>query len=506
MTRTLRQSGWEPAIVVAFALLAVAGGALASTHSGPKVVAALAVLGGLALVVRRFGSGVWHGFLLVGTVDGLPGPTLENPLVAGKNGIEIVAFILIASLVYDNTRGRLWRLDRPALRWLTAWGAVFGITCVAAIARSAVALGESSHEWLSIGLSYIMLGALVPLFAINLTDPKRRSAFLVTCGLGAAWNAVVTGAAGATGRPVALFVHVNQQSAAEAGITRVYYAAVNLFASATPFALGYALAGPTRAVRRLSCGIFLLCVIGIGLSLVRAYYIADMVAILFGLTVWGVGRQRSAQQVRRLLGRAAVIMAICALVLGVADITASQTSPINAVVTRSAETFTPAQRVEDDVRLAEAATLERALSGDWLFGLGFDGRYYPGLPEWDGGSIEDSDVGVLNVVMVMGILGTVLLYLPFVGMLSALTARRWLRPESHSIVPLAFGSAGFCVMAMVSSVETTLMFHSTGAAVCAAAIGLGAAAMRSPADQTSPSDSRQPTRTVSRQIPALPVR
>ena len=65
----------------------------------------------------------------------------------------------------------------------------------------------------------------------------------------------------------------------------------------------------------------------------------------------------------------------------------------------------------------------KVLGGHWPLGLGFlspHTNYFPELPQ---GSIRNTDVGVLNSLMTVGLLGTVLLYFVPICLLFALLAR-----------------------------------------------------------------------------------
>jgi hypothetical protein len=116
--------------------------------------------------------------------------------------------------------------------------------------------------------------------------------------------------------------------------------------------------------------------------------------------------------------------------------------------------------------------LEQRLGGHALLGLGFiDPRdqYDPSLPY---GSIRNSDVGILNVVMTMGVVGAVLYYLPLLTVGVALAIRGW-RGCSNTIAWIGLGSFAWCVTAAVTSPTLVTLFSPTGVVSAAAMLGLG---------------------------------
>jgi hypothetical protein len=467
-------AAWSQGSVVGGCIAAaVAGGVLASSSSAVAAIAVIVAVVSAVAAIRRWGVGVWYGILMLGIVDGLPGKNLEQTFVLGSGATNVLIYALIVSLLWDNARSGLWRLHAHRWRWASRWAAAYVALCVIATARVYVSQGESRQTLTVIGMGYLAFGLLVPLFAANLSDPRRRNALLATCGVGAVWVALTTGAAAATGASLSAFVHITNQAYAEAGLTRIYATAINIVVAALPFGLGLALFGRTRWVRVSGGIVFGACAIGVGLSLVRVFYLAEIVGLGLALLVWGVWGGTSAAGLRTKLVRATAVLAVAGVFLGVADQAALSNSPLGGVLARAGETFGPAQQAENQIRLGEAHTLEHILGGEWLLGLGFQSAYYPGLPTWDGGSIKDGDVGVLNAVMGIGVLGAAVTYLPFLLLGGGLARYRIARREADDDSALAFAVFAFLAVAVVSSVTLTLMFYATGTPVCAAVIGIG---------------------------------
>ena len=97
-------------------------------------------------------------------------------------------------------------------------------------------------------------------------------------------------------------------------------------------------------------------------------------------------------------------------------------------------------------------------------------QYY--VPELPNGSIRDSDTGVMNVVMTMGVVGAVLLYAPFLAALFVVIRERFRRRGPASGGWIAFGSAVWLIMVLASSATLVIMFSAPGLEVCAFVIAL----------------------------------
>jgi hypothetical protein len=491
--RDIREAGFR----ISYCLLASAlAGVCVVSHRAPELLGLGVAAIALTAAVRRWGTGVWHGLLLIALVDGLPGPALESESSRyfGQTGTNAAAYLLIASLVLDNLRMGSWNSPRPLKRAVLCWAGAYLVLCFIAVARVAVFQDESSREWAHIGIGYVALAVLVPLFAMNLTDERRRNSLLATCAVGAVWDSLVLAASSLSGSPISFFVHITNRQLQQQGLARVYSTSVNLISAAIPFALGYALTGAGRRVRRLGWLVFTICIIGIGFSLTRAFYFAVIASTVSVIAIWGLTGGWRARAVRSRVLRTLALVAVSTGLALFLDSGAIAASPIGGIAGRAAQTFTPQEAIENDVRLEEASTLEHILGGEWLFGLGFQGQYYPGLPQWDQGLITDGDVGVLNVVLALGVTGAILTYIPFVTLASVLATRRWRRRDSETGSPLAFGGTGFAVLAMASSPTLCVMFYLTGTGVCAAAIGLGLAALGSSSTSDRAEYGRPPQR------------
>ncbi len=162
----------------------------------------------------------------------------------------------------------------------------------------------------------------------------------------------------------------------------------------------------------------------------------------------------------------------------ISEVTSRAASGIGAASSQNQTTSTVA------VREAELRLLEQRLGDHWGLGLGFiDPRDQPdiNLPFL---SILNSDVGLFNVVITMGVVGAVLYYLAIAAVTIALILKsRVVRGERRLY---AQGALGACVLTLITSVTLMSFFGPTGIATVAAAIGVGAAVIQGSDERLRP--------------------
>jgi hypothetical protein len=119
------------------------------------------------------------------------------------------------------------------------------------------------------------------------------------------------------------------------------------------------------------------------------------------------------------------------------------------------------------------AKMLHILGPQWPIGLGFldpSVHYVAGLPE---GAIRNSDIGVFNALMTMGVIGAFFIYAPllygFVELLRA--AGSWRRlglPERRWV---AYGGTAWIAWALVGSWNLVVLFSVAGLVVTALVLG-----------------------------------
>ena len=218
------------------------------------------------------------------------------------------------------------------------------------------------------------------------------------------------------------------------------------------------------------------------LSLTRALYVGLMVGAVLAAGIWIF---RNGSQGRRLRHRLALVATGLALavVVGLAVFPkGAEPGPVRTVgerITSGATILTQSGSSPKNNTFAYREDIGdnmlRYLGDRWPFGFGFvppATRYVVDLPA---GSIRNTDVGLLNGVMTVGVSGVVLLYAPILLMLGMLLKRvagpltRW------SFVWLGLLTWG--VTLLVSSITLVTLFSTTGLAMVALALGYAGQAM-----------------------------
>jgi hypothetical protein len=467
---------------------ALVGAALLTQPHGPLLIAIIFVAGALLLMIRRWGVGFWHALLVLAVVDALPGPNVEAVSIAHANASQVVALVLTGSLIVDCARPQIRRLASPGFRLTLLWAGLYFAVCVVAAARGYWIDGETPRAVFKMASNYFFLPVLVPLFVLNLREQRRRSVFLVTCGMAAVLVAVASSVQAVSGAQLTFLVHQSADTVGEPltnGLARVYSDAGYLVTAAIPLALGQALFGQRLGVKRIGWAVlFVVCVVASLLGLTRALYVGLVVGLAAAVAGWLVDNAPTAVSGRRQVRRSLAVVAVAILALITVHPRSSALSTAGGVVSRAGSTLTSIGSTSPDndvqIRLVEANTLEHILGGSWLFGIGDNSAYFPGLPNWSKGSIRNSDVGVLNVAMISGVTGAILEYIPFILVALALLVRRRRRRETPSEAATSFGVFGVIITVVVGSPTLVMMFSLAGSVVCAAVLGLGIASLTTP--------------------------
>ncbi|MGC2374279.1 MAG: hypothetical protein WA484_10430 [Solirubrobacteraceae bacterium] len=476
--RERSHSGFFIAVVTSVGVSVGLGG-LATSEQFPKIAEGLLVLAAVALLVRRFGLGVWLAILVLGSVDALPGPeleTIETPLHLYLSDVFIV--VLIATLLIDNFREDFQRLaDTPERRVLSIWSGVLLLLWVATVARSYVWGEITLAHAMDYGRDFVFFALLLPLFAATLTRSYVRWVMLVTLALGVVGTDITEIMSIATHRSFAFWVHPGHTVESN-GITRLYVNAQFLEVVAAMLGFGLLLLARERRLRLAGAVLAPLSIIAVALELTRAQYIGCSIGLVFALVVWLGFNRDSAHFGRQHLARLLVILSVlgAVLVLGPASLIPQTT--LSAVESRVSSVFSTlssnnATTSTVAYRKVEASELEQVLGPNWVFGLGFlDPRnhYVAGIRL---GSIRNGDVGVLNAIMTMGIIGAVLIYFPVVFILVGLIWRAMTGAERREDSWIVFGIAAWIVSVLTTSVTLVSLFSAPGLCIAAFALGIG---------------------------------
>jgi len=218
------------------------------------------------------------------------------------------------------------------------------------------------------------------------------------------------------------------------------------------------------------------------LSLTRALYFGLILGIAIGVCVWALRGSESGQRLRRRLATTMGTIAVLGVLLLVAFPGLTRSGPVSVFGERietgvtaltTGRTANTVNTVTYRENLSE--TMLRYLGDRWPLGLGFvppSARYVPSLPL---GTIRNPDVGLLNSVMTIGVLGTLLLYAPIIFLLILLFLRSAAATSAWQDLWLGLMIWGIAVLA--GSLTLLTLFSRTGLLLTAVVLGVAGQAM-----------------------------
>jgi hypothetical protein len=275
----------------------------------------------------------------------------------------------------------------------------------------------------------------------------------------------------------AYFVHETISNEFE-GVTRIYALIADAVVAAVPLGLGLTLMGRTRLAHRVGMLVLVVAGLSVLLQFGRATYFGLFFGLVFASAFW-ISRRRGTTASRR----AALVLAGLAVAAGLAVSSSYRAAPVTAPSvygpSKAPSTGVIAARVASGLEdlLKGSGTVEyrveltkkmlRVLDGRWATGVGFwhpEAKYVPTLPE---GSIRNADLGVLNSVMTMGLVGTILLYLPLAAVLVAVLRRKG--RDDHDW--FFYGLTTWLIAVIVTSISLVTLFSVSGLVFTASILG-----------------------------------
>jgi hypothetical protein len=250
----------------------------------------------------------------------------------------------------------------------------------------------------------------------------------------------------------------------DSGVPRIYSSGNDLVITLFPLALGAALLARDRRLRRAGALVAGLAFVAIVLLQIRAIYGSLLLSLIVVTAVCGL---RSTGVAAALRARVAVFLVATVVAVAVVVVAAPGAiggSTFGTVGERAVSGIAEARSDKGTVgyRGELAGSMFARLGESWPVGLGFlhpNERYFTGLPA---GAIRNTDVGVMNTLMTMGLIGTVLLYLPVLGALVA-TVRAATRPrERERAAWLAYGAAVWLSTILLASITLVTLFSQSG--------------------------------------------
>jgi hypothetical protein len=441
---------------------------------GDGLVALAVVAGAIALyALVRGGRAVVAGVIVVAALSGIPVLNIQNLNIHGSfQATDICAIALIAM----GLRGLYQSSQRMPASWrLLLAASSIGLTIAWAQAViHAADHGASLKSAALFGRDFLFFAILLPLAPYIVSSRREINRFVVTL-------AVLTTIFSCT--LIAASVHLVPTSIANAylvhtvgSFARVYTRMQDLIALGFACSLGFVVLGGRRH-RFAGVMMLLACTVAVILMFTRALYIGLIAGVVVGVLIWGVGYSRPSAAVRKRMTMIVIGIVLIVVALVAFDPSLFESAALQAIVKRfSAGVENIQGQGAGTLELRERlATLElQLLGGHWLFGLGFLPPSVFYVPELPLGSIRDVDLGLLQAVVTMGIVGTVFVFVPVLA--TAMRLARPLRRAAGQLEWLRLGVFVWLVSVIASSLTLDTLFGETGSLLSAVVIGVAARA------------------------------
>jgi hypothetical protein len=416
-------------------------------------------LAGTGLAALAFGQrGAFIGLLLLAAMNGLP--YVATSTFTAKP-IALLALVSCAWIAYDGSTADRTRIARAISRC----GLVLLLWWMLTVARTVVGQDIPIYSAVNFGRDFgffALLLILLPRVRLTSRDIGTLLAVLTTgvCVFAVGQIMIATG----LGQPGEL-IHF-ERTLQESGLTRVYTPMTDLIDASLALSIAACLIARQRRTRLIAVPVAAVLTVSVVVQLTRARWIG-LVAGLVLVSLWvTVGNYpRVAAILRR---RLAVMISALGIVALAVVLTVPSVLSGGTVIHRLLSIFTDLQTGAGTVAVRESvtATMKAYLGEKWLAGIGLvppSAHYFEGLPL---GSIRDSDLGALNAVTTMGVVGAVLIYVPIVlTLISCL--RRSSTEWSGSYSWLRYGGAVWIVATLLSSVTLVTLFSITGLTLAA---------------------------------------
>jgi hypothetical protein len=432
-------------------LITIVIGALVAREA--VIVAALAVGGPIVAWLAIAHPGVTLGGIWLIALNGIPFIDLEGKLGAFKN--TDVAMVAIASLA--------------AIQWLTASGQTkrtpfprgVGIACITLAIWWSITVARSVNGGIPLpdavlyGRDFLFLTIVIPAGWQILGRPRawRECMLLVFGGTLVFALAYVASAAGLANPTLVIHPH----RLLEVGsLARLYTPMNDLIVAAAVIGIAILATTPKSRFTRLVGASTAVMLLAFAFQLTRAAYIGVAIGLVVAVGI-ALSRGRS---IRRIVTRrASIVLAIVGIALFILMQSGLASDRTTVVGERIASGLTEADSNSGTVgyRVKLYDKMIAVLGTSWPVGLGFlhpKDRYFSEFPQ---GSIRNPDVGLMNAVMTMGVVGLIFLYgiLGAVGLYVAHTRKQ--RP-----VWIVVGLFSVLAVLIASSPTLVTLFSPTG--------------------------------------------
>ena len=426
-----------------------------------------------ALVIARYWPGPFVALMVLVIMNGVPVVDLSTRIV-GSFGIQDCAVLALAAGLYWYRGEIVGGRERRVARIAAIWSACFVAWWVITFARSILLDGIPIRYAASYGRDFLYFAIVLPL-VVRARLPLRsvrHGAWLLMAGVVAFAVGQIVSSLG--GHELSWLVHPTL-SAETSGQLRLYSPMSTAVSTSLIFVAAWLVAGGVSRHRVPAAALVTLLAVSVALQLTRSNYAAMVVALVTGVAVHSIrGGSFTAVIVR--VAMAVLVVTVAVIALGTANVGNSGIGGVASHVAERAESGISAVSNSSGTfgyRTNLDAKMLHVLGSQWPIGLGFldpTAHYVAGLPE---GALRNTDVGVFNALMTMGVVGALLIYAPllygFVELLRAaggwrrlgLSERRW----------IAYGGAAWIAWALFGSWNLVVLFSVTGLVVTALVLG-----------------------------------
>lgn len=366
---------------------------------------------GLLCVLAAVQRGALIGLLVLAAMNGVPFLATSNRIVSQATGQDLAAVTLIVATMF-------WRISRPAIGPRSRVAVVvsrYGIVLLAWIAFSIVntdVSGEATFgQATAFGRPFVYFAVLLIILP-RLWLSRREivvaagvlAAGALAYGIGQVVDSVGLG-------QLSWLVHTNV-TVQETGLERSYADMADLAEAAFCFAFAVVMMGPTRRARWFAGAVLCVFTASILVQQGRARWLALLVSLVVLVTYYARAGRRTGR-VGNLRARAGAIAATSVLVVMVAGLVHPAILH-GGLIDRALRGLSNLVNGSGTIGEREAivTNMLAILRGHWLLGVGLippSAHYFYTLPE---GSLMNPDVGVMNGIMTIGVIGVLGLYLP----------------------------------------------------------------------------------------------
>jgi len=458
---------WAQVLFVVPGALCLGWASIGLSTTSAAAAIAIVVLGSLTL--RR--PGLTVGLLMLGLENGLPFLDTAQTIIGGAALADYLAVLMILILLLRWLTGSQ-RLPQPGFAFAGAVSFLLAAWWLFTIGHSD---GEPLAAAIKFGRHYLIFAILVALFPLGLRSRRDWRDALTVLLIGTATYALGQIAI-TSGQALPWLVHPIAIRVSDVGLTRVYAFMGDAAVLAFSLSLGASLLAQTVKGKRLGTAGVLLFAIAIVLQQTRAVYVSLPLAIIALLALWVV---RVPAAGTRLTGRVVRRVLVMAMLIGLLSVAAP-----HLITTYGAQPLSRLSGVISDVstgtgnvsyRFHLAGQLTHLLQGEigkYATGLGFLDPVYRHFPNLPMGSIQTSDLGLLDGIMLIGVVGVILIYalaaLPL--RMAYVTSRAEVHLTPHAW--LLFGLSVWLAQVLIASYSLGTLFQAAGQALIAFVIGL----------------------------------